>query len=351
MAEAPQLDQLRGKRVFVTGHTGFKGAWLSTWLNMLGAEVFGLALPPPARGAFHDFGVDKFARSTIGDVRDADAVRAAVDASQPDLVFHLAAQPLVRRAWADPQTTFAVNVMGTVNVVHAALSAPPVRGVVVVTSDKVYENDESGRRFVESDRLGGHDPYSASKAAAELALVPYRDSAVMGLSGAPVVSVRAGNVIGGGDWSVDRLIPDIIRALETGEKIVLRRPDAVRPWQHVLDCVRGYLLVGAATLEARELAPAYNFASDDKPAKVHDVARMVVDAWGASRDVVIIEHDDSVSEAHTLRLDAGLARRHLGWAPALSLREAVQQTVDYYRRPTIGCDQIAASFAPSEGLD
>jgi CDP-glucose 4,6-dehydratase len=334
------LDSLRGTRALVTGHTGFKGAWLAAWLDLLGAEVHGVAFAPPPRGAFVDLGVASFARTVEADVRDADAVDRAVKAVEPDIVFHLAAQPLVRASWADRRATFGTNVMGTVNVLEAALAVDSVRGVVCVTTDKVYENNEDGRAFQEGDRLGGHDPYSASKAAAELAIRPYRRADLMGLRDAPVTSVRAGNVIGGGDWSADRLIPDIVRALEAGENITLRRPDAVRPWQHVLDCVHGYLLVAATQLRALPLSPAYNFAHEGGAATVLEVTRAAVKHWGADDDRIVIERETDAQEAGLLTLDPALAHKELGWQPAWTLDESIAETIRIYRDPTQGRAQI-----------
>ncbi|HUR77940.1 MAG TPA: CDP-glucose 4,6-dehydratase [Acidimicrobiales bacterium] len=336
----PRLSRYEGTRVFVTGHTGFKGAWLVTWLHALGANVTGFATAPPARGAFHDLGVAGIGEWVSGDVRDARAVDDAVATARPDLVFHLAAQPLVRLSWADRRSTFATNVMGTVNVLEASLAADSVKGVVCITTDKVYENTETGEPFAETDRLGGHDPYSASKAAAELAINPYRSGELMGFAAVPVVSARAGNVIGGGDWSADRLIPDIVRALEAGTKVVLRRPDAVRPWQHVLDCLYGYLLLGVSMLEAKPLAPAYNFAHDGGAATVIDVARAVVRSWGASEDELVIEREDNAAEAGLLTLNPALARRDLGWEPAWTLVETIAATVRFYQDASIGPAQI-----------
>jgi CDP-glucose 4,6-dehydratase len=345
MSSHPRLQALDGARVFVTGHTGFKGAWLSAWLHELGAEVHGFALDPPARGAFHDLGVASFTTSVRGDVTDAAALDAALADAQPDVVFHLAAQPLVRLSWVDRRSTFNTNVMGTVNLLEAALPVERVRGVVCITTDKVYENNETGEPFVEGDRLGGHDPYSASKSAAELAIRPYRSPTLMGFHDAPVVSVRAGNVIGGGDWSADRLIPDIARALEVGENITLRRPDAVRPWQHVLDCAYGYLLLGAAMLEGRPLAPAYNFAHAGGAATVIEVTRAVVRHWGASDDRIVVEREDNAAEAGLLTLDPSLARKDLSWEPAWTLDESIAESVRFYQTPTLGPRQIAEHMA------
>jgi CDP-glucose 4,6-dehydratase len=313
---------------------------LAAWLHILGADVHGFAFAPPPRGAFADLAVAGCVHSVEGDVRDPDAITVAVARAEPDIVFHLAAQPLVGAAWADRRTTYATNVMGTVNVLEASLAAPTVRGVVVATTDKVYANANAGRPFGEADRLGGDDPYSASKAAAEIVLAPYRRGDLMGLRGVPVTTVRAGNVIGGGDWSPDRLIPDIVRALEAGDAVALRRPDAVRPWQHVLDCLYGYLLVAAAQMEARPLAPAYNFAHDGGNATVLDVARAAVRAWGAADDRITVERATDDREANLLTLDARLARTDLGWAPVWSLEESIAATIRAYRDPAAGRAQI-----------
>jgi CDP-glucose 4,6-dehydratase len=338
---------LAGKRVLVTGHTGFKGAWLACWLDVLGAAVHGFSLPAPERGAFADLDVASFARTTIGDVRDPAAVDDVVRATEADLVFHMAAQPLVRLSWVDRRTTFETNVMGTVNVLEAALAAPSTEGVVVITTDKVYENEEHGRPFRETDPLGGHDPYSASKAAAEIAIGPYRRAELMGLRGVPVVSVRAGNVIGGGDWSADRLVPDAIRSLQAGEAITLRRPDAVRPWQHVLDCVWGYLLVAGSIVDGRPLSPAYNFAHAEGASTVFDVTSAVLRHWGASDDQIRIEREGDGKEATLLQLDPSLAGEDLGWHPVWSLDESIERTVAFYKDSTIGRAQIEEHMARS----
>jgi CDP-glucose 4,6-dehydratase len=340
-----KTSALAGRRAFVTGVTGFKGAWLACWLHLLGVEVHGLGLAPPARGAFHDLDVAAFASTTTADIRDADTVAIAIGAAQADLVFHLAAQPLVRAGWNDRRTTFETNIIGTVNVLEAALATATVEGVVLVTTDKVYENREEQRPFVETDRLGGHDPYSASKAAAELVIEPYRRSELMGLHAARVVSARAGNVIGGGDWSADRLVPDIVRALTAGQPITLRRPDAVRPWQHVLDCVWGYLLIGAAMLEGRPLAPSYNFAHEQGAATVLDVTKAVLRHWGAPDGSVVIEREDDEKEAGFLQLDPARAQRDLGWGPAWSLERSIEETVRFYKNPSVGRSQIEDHMA------
>lgn len=344
---APSLlpaESLRGRTVLITGHTGFKGSWLATWLDVLGARVVGLSNEVPERGAFHDLGLESFVENEYADVCDPAAVSAVVASVGPDVVFHLAAQPLVRASWKDRISTFETNVMGTVHTVEAALASPAVRAIVVVTTDKVYENRNQGRSFVETDRLGGHDPYSASKAAAEVALSPYRDAAHMGFEPRPIVAVRAGNVIGGGDWSQDRLLPDIMRALDRDEAVTLRRPDAVRPWQHVLDCLWGYLLVSTAMLDGHPVADAYNFAHSTGERSVLDVTRRAVEMWGASPEAIVIDRDDSTSEAMLLQLDAGLAAKDLGWAPKWTVERAVDEAIRFYQAAdpaAFGRDQIA----------
>ncbi|WP_436793934.1 CDP-glucose 4,6-dehydratase [Actinospongicola halichondriae] len=340
VAPTPRIDpaaQFAGRKVLLTGHTGFKGSWLATWLDLLGADVAGYSDEVPKQGAFHDLGVDEFVESHFGDVGDVEALGRTVDAVQPDVVFHLAAQPLVRASWRDRISTFATNVMGTVHAVETALACPSVQAIVVITTDKVYENDNLGRSFREGDPLGGHDPYSASKAAAEIVLSPYRDASHMGLDPRPLVSVRAGNVIGGGDWSDDRLVPDIVRALAAGEQVTLRRPDAVRPWQHVLDCLSGYLLVSAAMLDGRPVADSYNFAHSAGEKSVLDVARRAAASWGAPDDAIVIDRDDSTAEATLLQLDATLAMDDLGWGPRWSVDQAIDETIRFYRS-----DEMAA---------
>ncbi len=349
----PGLDGLRGNRVLVTGHTGFKGAWLSAALGLLGADVAGAALAPPALGAFHDLGLADEVDHHEVDIRDAAAVARVLDATRPRLVYHLAAQPLVRASWADPLTTFATNVVGTANVVDAALRCPDVEAVVVVTTDKVYENHGEGRPFVEDDRLGGHDPYSASKAAAELVLRPFRSAEHLGLAPRPVVSVRAGNVIGGGDWSDDRLVPDIVRACQAGTDVVLRRPDATRPWQHVLDCVSGYLMIGARALAGAVPSEAYNLAHAGGTRTVFELATAILDAWPDTATQVRVEREDDDAEAALLELDPARARDELGWHPAWDLDEAIVETVRYYRGAEdlsrLGRDQIERYLAATTG--
>ena len=279
----------RGKTVLVTGHTGFKGGWLATWLKALGARVVGFALPPPLNepSFFEVANVQEGMISLFGDVRNLEGLIAAFHAHRPEIVFHLAAQPLVRRSYLEPSETFATNVMGTVHFLEAVRQTKSVRVGVVVTSDKCYENRESGHAFSENDPMGGYDPYSASKGAAELVTAAYRNSffhperiAEHGLS---LASVRAGNVIGGGDWSEDRLIPDCVRCLVSGKRIPVRNPLSARPWQHVLDPLAGYLWLAVCMWKQPELfAGAWNFGpkAQDNTATVSDIVNLVIQEWG-----------------------------------------------------------------------
>jgi CDP-glucose 4,6-dehydratase len=336
-----------GRRVFVTGHTGFKGAWLAEWLRTLGAEVTGYALDPPTQpNLFDAIDLAGRVRHVVADVRDYDRLRDEVEAAQPEVIFHLAARALVRRAYEEPRDTFETNVMGTVNVLEAARSSPSVRAVVVVTSDKSYENLESGRPFVETDPVGGRDPYGASKAAAELVTAAYRESFFA--SGAVVASVRAGNVIGGGDWAPDRIIPDSVRALVADEPVVVRNPDAIRPWQHVLEPLSGYLRLGSLLLDdGRRFAGAWNFGptveGSERP--VRWVVERFLAEWGAGSWTTPASTAGQPREAHLLSLDSSKARQDLGWAPVWEAPTAIRRTAswyrEYYRAPDQARDLVA----------
>ncbi len=348
----------RGRKVLLTGHTGFKGAWLYLWLRSLGAEVTGYALEPAfepslwsivgnagVRNALAgDTGIAAGGRSIIGDIRDAARVRELVADARPQIVIHMAAQALVRESYRDPLATYATNVMGTANLLEACRGARDLACVVIVTSDKVYENRGAGRPFVEEDRLGGHDPYSNSKACAELVTGSFRDSFF--IDGPPIASVRAGNVIGGGDWSPDRLIPDCVRALQTGRPVMLRYPHAIRPWQHVLEPLSGYLAMARALVETPKTAPrAVNFGPD--PASFCTV-RQVVDAFSARFDGKPgWERDRAVhpAEACALTLSSQLAERSLEWRPMLSIEESLSWTADWYRAHTMGDNMLTVSQA------
>lgn len=322
-----------GRRVLVTGHTGFKGGWLTLWLQHLGAQVHGISLAPPTDPSFFDAirWSDAVSDNRI-DIRDARAVHDAVKAARPSVVFHLAAQPLVRESYKDPAGTFATNVIGTVHVLDAARECPDVRGIVNVTSDKCYENDESGTEYTELDRLGGSDPYSCSKACAELVSTSYRRSFLTVGDAPRLASARAGNVYGGGDWAVDRVVPDCIRAFMRGENVVLRHPEATRPWQHVLDALRGYLLLAERLVkDPAAFGSAFNFGPPPGPAaSVGELVAGVAARWGdgASWHVAGGTHPH---EAMMLRLDSSKARRTLGWSPLIPLAEGLDLTIDWYR--------------------
>ena len=333
----------QGRRVLVTGHTGFKGGWLSLWLHQLGAEVTGLALPAPTDPSFFEqTRLSELLHHIEGDVRDLAVVENAVREAQPEIVFHLAAQPLVRYSYDHPIETYATNVMGTAHVLDACRRVDSVQAVVCVTSDKCYENREWVWPYRESDPMGGHDPYSSSKGAAELVVAAYRRSYFK--SGARIASVRAGNVIGGGDWATDRLVPDIIRALLAGKRPEIRFPASVRPWQHVLDALSGYMLVGQRLLEGRdECATGWNFGPADEDTKpVGWIAERMLAAWGA-------EGWDSPDgpqphEAVLLRLDCSKARSELGWNPALRLDDALAKVVEWHAEVHKGGDAREVSL-------
>jgi CDP-glucose 4,6-dehydratase len=326
----------RGTRVLVTGHTGFKGSWLTYWLLNMGAEVTGYALEPETTPALFDtLALGRQMDSRIADIRDLETLSETVTACRPEFVFHLAAQPLVRRSYAEPVYTLAANVMGTANVLEAVRACEDTRVLVNVTTDKVYENPESGTPFLETDRLGGHDPYSASKACSEIVTAAYRDSFFAPEPGrAAVVTARAGNVVGGGDWAEDRIVPDVVRALSDGVAVRVRNPRAVRPWQHVLEPLAGYLTL-AAHLDGREDAHAIravNFGPDTADSyTVREVVERAIACWG-SGEWTADEADGQPHEAGVLRLDISKAHEALGWSPVWGFEETIDRTVDWYRR-------------------
>jgi CDP-glucose 4,6-dehydratase len=329
-------DFWRGRSVFLTGHTGFKGGWLATWLLDMGARLAGYALKPDTQPSyFEQCGLAGRMTSSIADVRQEHDLRGALAAHAPEVVFHLAARPLVRVSYRTPVDTFAVNTLGTVHLLEAVRHAPSVRAVVAVTSDKVYENQERERGYQEDEPLGGHDPYSASKAAAELVTAAYRRS-FFDVSGATgVATARAGNVIGGGDWSADRLVPDAMRALERGEAIVVRNPEAIRPWQHALEPLAGYLMLAQALhADARRYAGAWNFGPlDADTLSVATLADLVIGAHGSGswRRAPAEAGAAAPHEAGILRLDCSKAAASLQWRPHLALAEAAALTVEWYR--------------------
>ncbi|MGA7521617.1 MAG: CDP-glucose 4,6-dehydratase [Acidobacteriaceae bacterium] len=325
-----------GRRVFLTGHTGFKGGWLALWLAKLGARIRGYALDPVTEpNLFTVAGVGKVLEDVRGDLLDRARLEASLHAFAPEVVFHLAAQPLVRRSYANPLGTYATNVMGTAHVLEAVRKAPSVRAVVCVTTDKCYENREWVWPYRETDALGGHDPYSSSKACAEIVSAAYRRSFFSvdrpGESRALLATARAGNVIGGGDWSEDRLIPDLIRGFCTGKPALIRRPAAIRPWQHVLEPLHGYILLAERLLTGEpQFASAFNFGPGDEDAwTVERIADYLAAAWGEGA-TWLRDPEAGVHEAGTLRLDASRARAELGWEPRLSAAQALDWTIAWY---------------------
>ena len=332
----------KAKRVFLTGHTGFKGAWLSLWLLQLGAELKGYALDPPTSPSLYDAsGLASIMNSTIGDINDLAKMKSELIAHQPEIVFHLAAQSLVRLSYDDPIATYQTNVIGTANLLEAVRACPSVRAVVVITTDKCYENREWIWPYRETDTLGGHDPYSNSKACAELVVSAYRNSFFHhpNPSGTRVAlaSARAGNVIGGGDWARDRLIPDIVRAFSVGEVMRIRNPRATRPWQHVLEPLRGYLLLAEGLFKPDySLATGWNFGpefSDAKP--VEWIVDRVSETWGSGAKWKLDEGNHP-HEAQMLKLDWSKAAHELNWRPALHLTDALDMTVSWYTRYLAG---------------
>lgn len=327
-----------GKKVFVTGNTGFKGAWLSLWLHSLGARVSGYSLAPPTDPSLFGLAqVADCAETTIGDVRDGALLAAALQTASPDIVIHMAAQPLVRESYRLPVLTYETNVMGTVNLLEAVRNCPSVRSVVVVTTDKCYENREWHWGYREHEPFGGYDPYSSSKACTELVTSAYRNSFFSSPeAGTAVASARAGNVIGGGDWAADRLIPDCIRALLKGEQILIRNPHSIRPWQHVLEPVAGYLLLAQRLWEGgAAYAEGWNFGpSDDDARPVGWIVQKMCDKWGEQAAYAVAQGEHP-HEAHYLKLDCSKAKARLGWQPRWNLETALDKIIewtDVYRK-------------------
>ncbi|GGP24606.1 CDP-glucose 4,6-dehydratase [Silvimonas amylolytica] len=322
----------QGRRVFVTGHTGFKGSWLALWLQQLGALVEGYALPPPAGEPAHWPALGLDCGSTLADIRDAETLKQSITHARPEIVFHLAAQPLVLASYQDPLTTWQTNVMGTANLLEACRAIDSVKAVVVITTDKCYENKEWSWGYRETDTLGGYDPYSASKAAAELVAASYRSSFAE-RAGAPrllIATARAGNVIGGGDWAQNRLIPDVARAVAAGQTVDIRNPLAIRPWQHVLESLSAYLLIGERLLADDEtVACAWNVGPVESDiASVGEVLTQLGAHWSAVawRQVGAVAHETSA-----LRLDSSHIRSRLGWQPVWRLQQALAQTGAWYQ--------------------
>jgi CDP-glucose 4,6-dehydratase len=347
----------RGKRVFVTGHTGFKGSWLSLVLHTLGAEMAGYALAPETDPSLFDrANIASCGQSTIADIRDAAALSSALKDFQPDIVLHLAAQALVRQSYVDPVGTYATNVMGTVNVLEAVRSTPSVRAVVVVTTDKCYENREWPWGYRETDAMGGYDPYSSSKGCAELVVSAYRRSffpaSTHASHGVGLASARAGNVIGGGDWSTDRLIPDIVRAIAEGRPVQIRNPHAIRPWQHVLEPVRGYLMLAQALFEkGPAFADAWNFGPYDFDARpVEWIVRRMTELWGDGASWAV-DPGDHPHEAQYLKLDCSKTMQQLEWRPRWSLDQSIGNIVSWHKAVSAGEDARALTLQQIEAYN
>lgn len=339
----------KGKRVFLTGHTGFKGSWLSIWLHVLGAKVTGYALEPPTDPSLFELArVSELMTSVTADIRDLERLKAELAAAAPEIVIHMAAQPLVRDSYKIPVETYATNVMGTVHLLEAVRACPSVRAVVNVTTDKVYENREWAWGYRENEPFGGYDPYSNSKGCSELVTAAYRssyfanqqlNSSTAQRHGAAVATARAGNVIGGGDWAVDRLVPDILRAILAGEPVRIRNPHAIRPWQHVLEPLSGYLtLARRLSEEGASFAEGWNFGPHDDDAQpVEWVVKRLCERWGNGARYEI-DNGDHPHEAHYLKLDCSKARMRLGWQPRLDLGIALDFIIEWTEAYRAGAD-------------
>jgi CDP-glucose 4,6-dehydratase len=358
---APSLAQLvmtvdpdfwRDRHVLVTGHTGFKGAWLTLWLQRLGAQVTGFSLGVPTRPSLYELArAAEGIESIKGDVRDALALDAALRAAQPEVVIHMAAQSLVRRSYDQPRETYEVNVMGTVNLLDAVRRGAGMRAVVIVTSDKCYENREWEWAYREGEPLGGHDPYSSSKACAELVTDAFRRSFFDGDDAPRLASARAGNVIGGGDWGVDRLLADVMRSALDGQPIRLRNPDSIRPWQHVLNPLGGYLTLAQALCCSPEFAGAWNFGPGDEDSQtVRSIVQRISGLWPQPLNWVE-DPEPHPREARQLRLDSARARARLGWRPAWGLQEGLEALVDWYRALRADEDMRDATIAQIDAFE
>ena len=341
----------RRRTVLVTGHTGFKGGWLALWLKSLGAHVVGLSLPPEkGRSFFQDVRLARGMTSILGDIRDAALIERVISRKKPEIIFHLAAQSLVLRSYQDPAGTYSTNVTGLVNVLEAARNAPRLRAVVVVTSDKCYANDDKPRRFKESDPMGGRDPYSASKGAAELVISSYRDSFFSRPHSPGLASARAGNVLGGGDWAESRILPDLVRSLQRHAPLRIRNPDAKRPWQHVLEPLSGYLWLAAKLqMNPRAFGSPWNFGPyRSRPMRVAQLVGLARSRWGEARRPVIARSARNPHEARVLALDCSKAWAGLGWKSILTTSEAVELAMDWYRNRECAQNFDAASFSLSQ---
>ncbi len=334
-------DFWKGKRVFITGHTGFKGAWLSLWLQSLGAQITGYSLEPPTiPNLFSTATVESGMKSIYGDIRNYEFLRTIVQECKPEIVFHLAAQSLVRKSYQNPLETYATNIMGTANLLEMVRHVDSIKAIVNVTSDKCYENKETTQGYREDDQLGGYDPYSNSKACAELITTAFRRS-FFGCEASReilIATARAGNVIGGGDWAEDRLIPDCIRAVAKGQKVVIRNPNAYRPWQHVLEPLYGYLLLAEKLFLGERVDEGWNFGSEDGDVKsVEWIVNEMLQCWGENARWEL-DGGHHPHEAQYLKLDCSKAKKRLGWKPTWDLKKALNYTIAWYKAFYEGVD-------------
>jgi CDP-glucose 4,6-dehydratase len=331
----------QNKKVIITGDTGFKGSWLAFWLHLLGAKVYGFALPPARKNDhFLALGLERKIHHKDGDIRDIDQVHDYFTQIEPDIIFHLAAQPLVRKSYHEPKLTFDTNIGGSVNIFEAVRSSPTVKVLISITSDKCYLNKEWIWGYRENDELGGKDPYSASKAAVEMVFSAYKKSFFDHIPHLGAATVRAGNVIGGGDWSEDRIVPDCIRSLKNNEQIILRNPDATRPWQHVLEPLSGYLLLALRLYEKpKSYGDAYNFGPEHQETyTVRDLADGLISVWGKGNIQIIKQDDDGLNEARLLQLNCDKAHHDLKWHSKWGFERTVENTAKWYKAVNEGKD-------------
>lgn len=344
----------KGKKVFITGHTGFKGSWLCLWLHSLEADITGYSLPPPTDPCLYSLcRIDELLPSFTEDIRDGGKLKQALVSAQPEIVFHLAAQPIVRESYKNPAETYGINIMGTVNLLEAVRACPAVRAAVNVTSDKCYENRECFTGYSENDSLSGYDPYSGSKACSEIVTSSYRNSFFniknYDVHRVGLATARAGNVIGGGDWSCDRLIPDCIRALMANHEILLRNPDAVRPWQHVLEPLGGYMLLAQRLYEnGRMYSQAWNFGPDgNEPRTVEWIVKKLCGKWGGPSTYRVVE-EKHLHETSYLKLDCVKAKKALGWYPRWDEERALDKTIEWYKAYREAGDLRSACYGQIE---
>lgn len=326
-------DFYKNKKILITGHTGFKGGWLSLWLSVMGAKVLGFSLKPSTNPSLYEvLNLKSSMESVYGDIRDKEHLQKVFEKFKPEIVFHLAAQPLVRLSYFNPVTTYETNVLGTLNVLEAARNCTSVQAFVNVTSDKCYENQETDCGYCETDPMGGYDMYSSSKGCAEILTASYRRSFLKDGEPFALASARAGNVIGGGDWAADRLVPDCVRFINQNQPIIIRNPEATRPWQHVLEPLSGYLLLGQKLFEiGAKYSEGFNFGPcDDSVLTVKEITSQIVNIWGQGE--VIVEKDDTLHEAKLLKLNIEKAEKILDWKPLYKVDKALESTVEWYKR-------------------